>query len=119
MLAFWLIRKVASTNESRTEIKPVFVPTPPTASSASAYSPQPPPPPKRLTLTDVLLPLGSAAASYATSVGMKALGIPSPKDLLGSLIHKFSGSHESNGPPSRQPSDRLRQSDYESAMRRS
>ena len=117
MLLFWTIRQIASTNEPRAEIKPVYVPTPPAA--PSPFASQPPPPPKRLTLTDVLVPLGSAAASYATSVGMKALGIPSPKDLLGSLIQKFTGSHESNGPVSRPPSDSRRQDDYEAAMRRS
>lgn len=116
MLLFWAIRKIASTNEPRKEIRPVYVPTP---APAMSFASQAAPPPKRMTLTDVLLPLGSAAASYATSVGMKALGVPSPKDLLGMLIHKFTGPSESNGSPARQTDDSRRTGGYESAMRRS
>jgi hypothetical protein len=117
MLIFWLVRKIASTNEPpRTEIKPMYV-SPPAAKPS--YAAPPPVPPKRITLTDVLLPLGSAAASYATSVGMKALGIPTPKEMLGSLMQKFMGSQESNGSAERRSSDSRRQAGYESAMRRS
>jgi hypothetical protein len=120
MLIFWLVRKIASTNESpRTEIKPIVVPTPAPMQARNSFASPPPEKPKRMTLTDVLVPLGSAAASYATSVGMKALGIPTPKEMLGSLIQKFTGSQESNGSPDRQSSDSRRHAGYESAMRRS
>jgi hypothetical protein len=120
MLIFWLVRKIASTNESpRTEIKPAVVPTPAPMQARASFASPPPEPPKRMTLSDVLVPLGSAAASYATSVGMKALGIPTPKEMLGSLIQKFMGSQESNGSAERRSSDSRRQAGYESAMRRS
>ena len=120
MLLFWLVRKIASTNEPpRTEIKPMYVPTPAPAPARPSFASPPPEPPKRMTLSDVLVPLGSAAASYATSVGMKALGIPTPKEMLGSLIQKFMGSQESNGSAERRSSDSRRQAGYESAMRRS
>jgi len=117
LFTVWLLRKFTSSPEvTRTEIKPIYVPTQP--SSMAFSQPQRAEPPKRLTLSDVLVPLGSAAASYATTVGMKALGIPSPKDLLGSLVSKFMGSdHSSDSPAKRQESQR--HNGYEAAMRRS
>jgi len=112
LFIYWLFRS-PRTEVTRTEIKPVYVPAPTTS---TAYTP--PPQPKRLTLADVLVPLGSAAASYAASVGMKALGVPSPKDLLSAAVHKFMrGSSDSNGAHS-QP-DGAKRGNYEAAMRRS
>jgi len=112
LFVYWMFRRPAP-KEVRTEIK--YVPAPP----AAAYSP-PPQPPKRLTLGDVLVPLGSAAASYAASVGMKALGVPSAKDILSSVVQKFmgGGSHEVNGSASDRNAGRSHDG-YESAMRRS
>jgi len=118
LFLYWLLRSPAPKEVTRTEIK--YVPAPQPASQASSFFSQQPQAPKRLTLTDVLIPLGSAAASYATSVGMKALGIPSPKDMLGSLVHKFmgGGSHGSDGSSSDQSGAKAHNG-YESAMRRS
>jgi len=110
----WLFRRGSPTEVTRTEIKPVYMPAP-TPSMASA----PPPAPKRMTLSDVLVPLGSAAASYATTMGMKALGIPSPKDLLGSLVQKFMGGDHSEGSPENRSRDSKHHNGYEAAMRRS
>jgi len=117
MLLFWLLRKAVASEPARTEIKPVYVPAPQSMGPTSSFSP--PPAPKRMTLADVLVPLGSAAASYATSVGMKALGIPSPKDLLGSLVHKFMGSQDSTGSTHSRPQEPQSHNGYEAAMHRS
>jgi len=117
LLLFWLFRSSGSKEVTRTEIKYV-----PTGGPPQGYAPQqayaPPPPPKRMTLADVLVPLGSAAASYAASVGMKALGVPSPKDLLGSLVHKFMGGG-SDSKSGNIGDGEARRNAYESAMRRS
>jgi len=117
MLLFWMLRKAVVSDPPRTEIKPVYVPAPPSVSPATSFSP--PPAPKRMTLADVLVPLGSAAASYATTVGMKALGIPSAKDLLGSLVHKFMGSQDSNDQTHRRSQESGSHNGYEAAMHRS
>jgi len=118
---YWLLRRPAP-QEVRTEIKPVYVPGPPPAGSmnSGSYFSQPQAP-KRITLSDVLIPLGSAAASYATSVGMKALGVPSPKDILSSVMHKFMGGVSQEGRGSSTDGSRPVKSHngYESAMRRS
>jgi len=112
LFAVWLLRRRSSPEVIRTEIKPVYVPTP---SSPTTQSFSQPPPPKRITLSDVLIPIGSAAASYATTIGMKALGIPSPTDLLGSLVQRFMGSNESSSTKSNVARS---QNGYEAAMRR-
>jgi len=117
LLVYWMFRRP----EPKEVTKTVYVPTPPSPSqSAPSYFSRPEPP-KRLTLADVLVPLGSAAASYATSVGLKALGVPSPKDLLSAAVHKFmGGSKESDGAAaSNRPGATRPHNGYESAMRRS
>jgi len=127
LLVYWMFRRPAPKEVTRTEIKYVPAPMPDSGSSGSTFFGSQPSAPKRMTLSDVLVPLGSAAASYATTVGMKALGIPSPKDLLGSLVSKFmsggpsalfgSSSSKSGSPTG---SDGARpHNGYESAMRRS
>jgi hypothetical protein len=109
----WLFRSRSPAELAvKPEVKPVFIPTP------AAAPPPPPPEPKRTTLSDVMLPLGSAAASYATSVAMKAFGVPSPQEMLGSLVKGFfSGKDEP-------PKDAAKRRDpshngYEAAMQRS
>ena len=64
-----------------------------------------------------MLPLGSAAASYATSVAMKALGVPSPQEMLGSLVKSFfagDGEKAKQEQRNREPSH----NGYEAAMQR-
>jgi hypothetical protein len=119
LLIYWLFRRPQATEVTKTEIKPVYVPTPQPAAPSAQYA-RKPEEPKRITLADVLLPLGSAAASYATSVGMKALGIPTPKDLLMSAVKSFmgGGSASANGSPERSDGASSR-NNYEAAMRRS
>jgi len=122
LLVYWMFRRPAPTEVRKT----VYVPTPgpaPSSESAPSYFSRPEPP-KRMTLTDVLVPLGSAAASYAASVGMKALGIPSPKDLLGTLAHKVMsgslfGSSGSSDAGSNRPTSSRTHNGYEAAMHRS
>jgi len=117
LLLVWILRPRSSNEVTRTEVKPVYVPSPsPSPASSSFYSP--PPPPKRTTLTDVLMPLAASAASYATTMGMKALGVPSPQEILGSMVNKFMGSSTSKS--SSQGSHRsTAHNGYEAAMRRS
>jgi len=119
IFAVWLLRR-REPAATRTEIKPIYVPAQPQAASYS--QPQPPPPPKapsRITLSDVLVPIGSAAASYATTIGMKALGIPSPSELMGSLMQSFlgSGNKKTESPPKNSQEWR-HHNGYEEAMRR-
>jgi len=116
LLLIWILRPRAAQETTRTEVKPIYVPTPPP--QAPSFASQPPPP-KRLTLADVLVPVGTAAASYATTMGMKALGIPSPKDLLGSVVQKVMGSF--SGPSASAEGTRrpTAHNGYEAAMRRS
>jgi len=116
-LVYWMFRSSSPKEVTKT----VYVPTPagPPPESAPSYFSQPPPP-KRMTLADVLVPLGSAAASYAASVGMKALGIPSPKDLLSAAVHKFmGGSSGSSGSASGGREMSGSHNGYEAAMNRS
>jgi len=57
LFTVWLLRKFTSSPQvTRTEIKPIYVPTQP--SSMAFSQPQRAEPPKRLTLSDVLVPLG-------------------------------------------------------------
>jgi hypothetical protein len=112
LFTVWLLRRRSPTETIRTEIKPVYVPAPPPAMQSFT----PPSPPKRTTLSDVLMPLGSAAASYATTIGMKALGIPSPSELLGFLVHRFMGSDDKPAPV--RPTVEKSHNGYEQAMRR-
>jgi len=116
LLLMWILRPRAAQEMTRTEVKPVYMPAPPP--QAPSYA-SPPPPPKRLTLADVLVPVGTAAASYATSMGMKALGIPSPKDLLGSVVQKFMGSFTSPSASAEGTRRSTAHNGYEAAMRRS
>lgn len=113
----WLFRRQSPTVVTKTElgqsgIKTVFIPTP-------APAPSPPPTPKRTTLTDVMIPLGTAAAQFATSTAMKAFGIPSPQELLMSAVKGVFGGSEDE----KAKADRLRQeahhNGYEAAMQRS
>jgi len=114
LFTVWLFRRRSPVEVTRTEIKPIYVPAPPSPMTSAR-----PPEPKRMTLSDILVPLGSAAASYATTVGMKALGIPSPKDLLGSLVQKFMGSGDSDGSSANRSRESNPHNGYEAAMRRS
>jgi len=119
LFAVWLLRRREPT-VTRTEVKPIYVPAQPQPASYS--QPQPPPPPKapsRITLSDVLVPIGSAAASYATTIGMKALGIPSPSELMGSLLKNFmGGDHLKNATPAQKSRAQQHHNGYEEAMRR-
>lgn len=119
IFAVWLLKR-REPAVTRTEVKPIYVPTPP--QSASYSQPQPPPPPKapsRITLSDVLIPIGSAAASYATTIGMKALGIPSPSELMSSLLKSvMGGDHSTNGTPPMNARAQQHHNGYEEAMRR-
>jgi len=115
----WLLRR-REPAATRTEIKPIYVPAQQQQPSYSQMQP-PPKPPARTTLTDVLIPIGSAAASYATTIGMKALGIPSPSELMSSLMKKFMGT-AGQQPKSESPPANSREwrhhNGYEEAMRR-
>jgi hypothetical protein len=108
----WLFRKRSPAElATKPEVQRIVVPMP------TGAPPQPPPAPKRTTLADVMLPLGTAAASYASSVAMKALGVPTPQEMLGSLVKGFfSGDHgqTKSEPQNRAPSH----NGYEAAMQR-
>lgn len=118
LLLVWIFRPRSSGEVTRTEVKPVYVPSPsPSPTSSSFFAP--PPPPKRTTLTDVLMPLASSAASYATSMGMKALGVPSPQEILGSMVNKFMGTSSSKTSSQERSHRPGAHNGYEAAMRRS
>jgi hypothetical protein len=110
----WLFRRRSPIEVAKDEGKTVFIPPTPIPTPPLT----PPPAPKRTTLSDVMMPLGAAAAQYAATTAMKALGVPTPQEMLMSAVKGiFRGSED--GKPN---ADRLRKeaphNGYEAAMQR-
>jgi len=110
----WLFRRRSPIEVAKDEGKTVYIQSAP----ISSRSPPPPPAPKRTTLADVMMPLGAAAAQFAATTAMKALGVPTPQEMLMSAVKGiFSG-----GEDEKSNVDRLRKeaphNGYEAAMQR-